>query len=115
MRCIFIKPNKKRCEANAMAECKHCFYHNPAISAEEKLEAQIRGGKANKIAIQAPLPAVSVKRTTDVVLLLDDTISRVRSGELDLRIANTIGYLSGHLIKALEVSDLEARLEELEK
>src|SRR3989338_6820943 len=115
MMCIFIKENKKRCGANPMIKSRFCFYHNPEVSQEEKLEAQIRGGMANKVGVKEPLPIIRVQNTKDVVSLLEDTISRVRNGSLDLKIANTIGYLSGHLLKALETSDLEERMEKLEE
>ena len=97
-----------------MAENQYCFHHNPAISAGIKKLAQSKGGQANKIMVQAPLPPLKINASKDIVGLLEDTIARVRSGEMDLKIATTIGYLSGHLIKAMETSDLEVRMEKLE-
>jgi hypothetical protein len=49
-----------------------------------------------------------------VTALLSDTINRVRKGDLDVRVANTVGYLAGVLLKSLEVGDLEDRLTQLE-
>lgn len=115
MKCIFIKENKMRCEANPMLKSKYCYYHNPEISQEEKLEAQIKGGMANKIMVRDPLPVIPLKSTKDVVVLLEDTISRVRDGSLELKIANTIGFLTGHLLRAFEVSELESRMETIER
>ena len=115
MKCIFEKTNGNTCEANAMAEGQYCFHHNPAISAEVKKLTQAKGGQANKIMVKEPLPPLKVSATKDIVVLLEDTIARVRSGEMDLKIATTIGYLSGHLIKAFEISELEGRIEAIEK
>jgi len=62
-----------------------------------------------------PLEPVTVEKVEDVVKLLADTINRVRSGELDIKIANCIGYLSGHLTKAMEISVLEQRIQAVER
>lgn len=113
MRCEFIKLNKEQCNANAMRNSQFCFTHNPETR-EAKQEAVIRGGKSPKKNYN-PLSPVELSDSKSVVSLLSQTINEVRQGEIDLRVANCIGYLSGHLIKALEVSDLEKRVDEIEK
>jgi len=45
--------------------------------------------------------------------LLEETINRVRRGPFDLRAANSIGFLAGTLLKALD-QRLEDRLAHLE-
>ena len=50
---------------------------------------------------------------TDVSALLADSINRLRRGQLDLRVANGIGYLAGILLKALD-QRLEERVAHLE-
>ena len=89
---------------------EHCFAHaNP----DGWADANHRGGQAVK---KNPhhLPALSLQQPTEVVVLLADTINRVRSGELDLRVANCIGYLAGHLIRAIETAELDDRLKTIE-
>jgi hypothetical protein len=49
-----------------------------------------------------------------VSLLLEETINRVRKGPFDLRAANSIGFLAGILLKALERGRVEERLDHLE-
>jgi hypothetical protein len=51
----------------------------------------------------------------DVCVLLTKTINDVRTGRLDPKLANCIGYLGGILVRAFEVSDLEKRLAMLER
>jgi hypothetical protein len=41
------------------------------------------------------------------------TIEEVRTGKLDPRIANTIGFLAGHLTRAYEVAELEHKVDEI--
>ena len=115
MKCTFTKENNKSCNANAMRTSKYCYLHNPEISEEEKFNVQSTGGKGNAIKVFEPLESMKIQEPSDVVLLLADTINRVRTGEIDLRVANCIGYLSGHITKALEIADLEKRIEVVER
>jgi len=98
-----------------MRGSKLCYFHNPHIPDEEKRQARAKGGQSNKIIIQSALPAIPLREVRDVVALLEDTTNRVRSGEVDIKIANTLGFLAGHLIKALELAQLEGRVEEIER
>ena len=112
MQCKFTKSNKKQCNANAMKSNEFCFTHNPNTK-EAKKEAVVRGGKSPKKNYN-PLPPVEIEDSGGVAKLLAKTMNEVRAGEIDLRVANCLGYLSGHLLKALEASDLEKRVEEIE-
>jgi hypothetical protein len=44
-----------------------------------------------------------------------DTINKVRSGKMDTKIANCIVYLSGHMVKIFEISNIEKKLDKLEE
>lgn len=114
-RCQFKKPDGTQCEAWAMRNSNYCFLHNPDISEEEKKAIQSKGGQANKIKVSEPLLPIKINQGKDVVLLLEDTINQVRAGEMDLKVANCIGYLAGHLIRAFEVSDLQNKVEMIER
>jgi hypothetical protein len=115
MRCKFIKPDGIQCNANAMNNSDYCYTHNPDISDDEKREAKQRGGQARALTIANPLPALQIKEPNDTVLLITDTIHRVRSGELDIKTANCIGFLSDKLLKAFEVAKLNDRVEIIER
>ncbi|HLL60219.1 MAG TPA: hypothetical protein VK338_00735 [Candidatus Nitrosocosmicus sp.] len=115
MQCNYIKENKELCQANAMKDGLFCYLHNPDISDEEKKLAQVKGGKGNIVKLDESLPEIKVDKAKDVVLLLEDTVNKVRSGAMDIRIANTIGYLCGHLIKAIEVAEIEKRVTTVER
>ena len=115
MRCSFTKPDEKQCNANAMSEADYCYTHNPDISDEEKREAKQRGGQNRAVAISEPLPPLTIAEPNDAVLLIVDTINRVRAGELDIRVANCLGFLTDKLLKAFEVSQLNDRVEVIER
>ena len=113
MKCEYIKQNNSRCGANAMTDSKFCFRHNPDTEVERNI-AVLRGGYALK-KNNSSLPPMKIEKSQDVVLLLVDTINKVRGGEIDTRVANCLGVLSGHLIKAMELSELEKRVETIER
>jgi len=115
MKCEFIKPDGTKCEAHAMKNSEFCYFHNPNISDEEKREAQSNGGKTKALTLKEPLPELALIKPDDAVLLIADTISRVRAGALDIRTANCLGFLSDKLLKAFEVSRLNDRVEIIER
>jgi len=115
MQCKGIKTDETQCNANAMSELDYCYTHNPDISNEDKREAKQRGGQNRAVAISEPLQPLAIAEPTDAVLLIVDTINRVRAGELDIRVANCLGFLTDKLLKAFEVSKLNDRVEIIER
>lgn len=112
-KCKKIKPDGNRCDAWAMSDGDYCFTHSPETK-DERARASQKGGQTPK-KNYTPLPALTLRRPDEVVVLLEDTINMVRSGEIDLKVANTLGFLSGHLIKAIEIADLDGRVETIER
>jgi hypothetical protein len=55
-----------------------------------------------------------LKTVDDVTKLLAETINGLRSGSIDSRIANTVGYLATGMLKALQQGDIEGRLRAME-
>lgn len=113
--------NRERCKAQTKAggHCQApaaerglCFFH----AHPEKLAALGReGGQKNRRgnADECDLPRRQLKNVGEVSELLEETINRVRQGPFDLRAANSIGFLAGILLKALD-QRLEERLAHLE-
>ena len=115
MKCIYSKDNGVQCNANAMTDSDYCYLHNPAISDETKRLNQIKGGENRSLTVTNPLQEIDVASGHDIFTLLNKTIKEVRAGEIDAKVANTIGYLAGVMIKAYEASVLEKRLLDLEE
>jgi len=111
--CKAITNTGRHCRSHPLKGKEYCFIHDPE-SQEVRSLALSRGGKTPK-KVQVQLDPITIITQKDVVLLLCDTINNVRSGGMPPRIANSVGYLAGHLLKALEASNLEKRVEQLEK
>lgn len=115
MQCTFLKPNGNQCKAHAMKDSEFCFLHNPEIETKEKREMQSKGGKVGKLAVDTPLPPLPIATPKEVMALLADTINRVRANEMPPQIGNTIGYLSGVFLKAVETAELKDKIDALER
>ena len=124
MHCKFKKTDGTVCKAFSLTGSDYCYWHSPDIDANQKCNARSRGGKSNKhipVSNRETKP-IQLKNVKDVVKLLEETVNAVRT-ELHatdsltskIKIANSIAFLSGHVISALEKSDLEKRLGEIEK
>ena len=50
----------------------------------------------------------------DVKNLLAEVMAEIRAGRMDPKLGTTLGYLGTSLLKAIETSDIEERLEKLE-
>jgi hypothetical protein len=55
-----------------------------------------------------------MKTSDDALALIALTISQVRRGQIDPKIANSVGYLTTIALRAIESSDFERRITELE-
>ena len=113
-KCKYRK-GKRCCKNYALTGDDYCFFHSPK-KAKERAKAQRKGGKKalgeKKRVLQGS--NIEIKNTSDIVELLNETINQVRTGEIEVKVANAVGYLSGICLKALEQGDMEKRLEALE-
>jgi hypothetical protein len=114
-KCQFRKKDGTICDANALLGQDVCVFHD-STKEEEGRRARRAGGLArSKPAVLPPdAPDVHLGTYKDVANLLGESISQVRRGELDPRVANAVGYLSGILIRALEQGVMEQRLCKIE-
>jgi hypothetical protein len=96
----------------ALAGQKHCALHaEPGRSAE----LGSRGGRRRAIYNPDNLKDFAAPKTAaDLRDLLAESIIEIRSGKLDPRVANALGYLGASYLRALEVADIESRLDALE-
>jgi hypothetical protein len=115
-KCEHKKPNGQRCRAFALSNERFCFSHSPSKT-RERQQARSAGGvlRSQKMAVLPPdTEATRLQSPTDVCGLLAETINQVRCGLMDSRIATTVGYLAGTLLRGLEHGQLDDRLTKIE-
>lgn len=111
-KCKYIRPDKTRCKGYAVRGDDYCFFHSEKYRKLRK-EAVLKGGNSLK-RNYGKSDEIIISCSTDVLKLLEQTINDLRQVKTSVKIANTIGYLSGIALKAIEQSDLEKRMEILE-
>lgn len=93
---------------------KYCFTHSPEHKSQHK-DAVRKGGSTLRVAKQSMiLPDIPVREIGDLRILLEDTISRVRTEPMTHQKANCIGYLANICIKAFELTELSDRISIIE-
>lgn len=106
--------NEKQCQAFAVSGSEYCFSHDPKLKDQKKL-AVVKGGKVSKRGPEVRLASVQIEDKRDVITFLTCVIDELRTGKLEVKRANSLGYLGGVLIKAFELAEMEERLEKVEK
>jgi hypothetical protein len=113
MQCEHKKRDGRQCKAPALNEKTRCALHaEPGRAAE----LGSRGGRRRAVYSADNLKDFAApKSAADVCELLAESMIEIRHGKLDPRVANALGYLSASYLRALEVSDFEARFNALER
>jgi general stress protein YciG len=116
------KPLPAQCKATTSSgePCKAkphkeglCFFHSDPKKAAELGR---KGGRHRAVYSPDGLKEFAAPRSAaDLRDLLAQSIIEIRSGKLDPKLANSISYLGAGFLRALEVSDLETRLQTLEE
>ncbi len=113
MQCQKKKRDGNQCRARARSGQKYCALHaEPGKAAE----LGSKGGRRRAVYSPDGLQEFTAPRTAaDLRDLLAQPIIEIRAGKLDPKLANSISYLGAGFLRAVEVADLQARLEELER
>lgn len=115
-RCEFIKSDATRCGANSRRNKRFCFFHDPAAKSARN-KARRSGGleRSHRRAVLAlDASDLHLKNTNDVLELLSETGSQLRTGQLDPRIANGLFYLCSIALTALKQGPLQDQLDRIE-
>lgn len=116
MRCKGKKKDGTPCQASAHPGKRYCCFHNPDL-AEQRAEGRRKGGinrREPTTTLPPDTPDLPLKSVADVVAALAQTINQVRTGRIDARVGNCLFVGAGVLLKAIQESDIEARLAALE-
>ena len=110
MKCHGMNGAGKPCGAPAVGGTSHCLMHSGRAA-----ELGSRGGRRRTVynpdclkEFPAPKSAADLRDT------LAQSIVELRTGKMDPKVANALGYLGASYLRALELADIESRLEKME-
>jgi hypothetical protein len=110
-RCSAKNRNGKACGAWALAGADKCALHT-----DPERAAQMGAKNGRRMALSQPQAERMEPPQTarDVRVALARTMAEVHARQIDTRTANALAYLATSLLRAIEVSDVEKRLDDLE-
>lgn len=103
----------KPCGGFAITGSKYCFAHDPS-QARKRAKARKQGGINRKTPKRTLNYPGEISKTKDVVPWVNAALEDTWAQENSSQRSRTIGYLLGVAMKALEVGELEERLDEIE-
>ena len=114
MKCKAIKSDGSKCRAYVMHGSEFCFRHDKNES-EQAHQASVDGGHARRSCNRLGV-SVCVKTPKDIQRLMAKAINSLWTGKMPSgNPAGSLGYLSKVYLEAYEKSELEERMELLEK
>src|SRR6266849_3720832 len=111
-RCQYISKIGSRCQADPQTGKAYCFFHDPGQKSKQAA-ARRQGGEARsrqtepEITLPPNLPAIPLRKASDVFELLSQTVNHFRRGQMEMRAAKAIAYLASLLLRALKQDALE--------
>ena len=82
---------------------------------ERAAELGRRSGKSRRPPDSAPIALLPPKTAGDLHRALGQIFSKVSSGEMDVKLGRSLGYIASVLVKTTELSDHEIRLRAMEE
>lgn len=114
MKCNFMKQDGE-CRANALHGSNFCFMHDPTKEEERKI-AVTKGGMAPKKFLLNNNEEIVMDTAADAKKFLSRVISDVWTGKIPATpVANTLGFLVRCFLDAQEKSEIETKVDEIEK
>jgi general stress protein YciG len=102
----------RQCAAPAVRGGIYCALHNDP---QRAAELGRKGGAKGRKVYDSPDREIPAPQTAcDVKNLLAEVMAEIRAGKMDPKLGTTLGYLGTSLLKAIETSEIEERLEKLE-
>ncbi|HEY5533737.1 MAG TPA: hypothetical protein VIL99_02175 [Ignavibacteria bacterium] len=115
-KCNFVKKDGSRCNARAIKGTDYCYFHSNDVPDEVRRAERSKGGKSKVLVIPAAQVQTEIKLNNpkQVTKFYSKLVNDVMSGTMDLRLATGVGYLLSGLLKAMELSEIENRISNLE-
>ena len=103
------------CNAAALRNDVHCYFHSDKITDEEKKQARQKGGEARKIRVSKDYENFELRNINDIIILNEKLINDVLQNKIDFRIISGIGYNLNLQMKLIQLETIESRISELEQ
>ena len=112
MQCQKKKRDGIRCGASSLSGKQYCALHSDPGKAAE---LGSKGGRRRTVYNLGDLKQFEPpKSAADLRDLFAESIIEIRTGKMDSKMANAFGYVGASYLRALEMAEIESRLERME-
>lgn len=111
--CEATRKGGGQCQMPPLQGSRYCWAHDPAKGAE-RAKARSRGGKMATRPAGDPGP-VELRDVASIMALIETAVRDTLKLKNTVQRNRAIGQLAGQALKALEVGEIETRLEALER
>jgi hypothetical protein len=98
-----------------MRDSDWCFNHDPARGADRARARKLGGQRGNRSASGPAAEPVPLRSVADVLALVEQVVGDAYAMDLSPERCRVLLTAAGQAMKALEVGEIEARLEALEQ
>jgi hypothetical protein len=116
MKCTGKTQDGQACRSHVRAGSKFCYFHDPA-SGEQRYAAQSKGGsKRSDLRVMPPPPFdFDLSDPRGIPKLLNFLVNSLLRGELDTKVANSIGYLADCAMRAHNAGELTEQVQQMQR
>jgi hypothetical protein len=116
MICIGKTQTGQPCRGHALTGSEYCFFHDPSLE-KPRLAAQSKGGSNRSRVVVMPTPHgdFDLEDPRQIAKLLTYTVHALVGGQIDTKVAYTLGYLGDCAVRAHNAVALVGRLAAMER
>lgn len=112
--CQTTRKDGRPCQAWALTGSSFCWAHDPTLAAERRAARSLGGRVRHGRTVATTTGAVQLGSVADVVGVLQRTLVDLFRLENSISRARAVAYCASVAVRALEVSELEQRVQRLE-
>lgn len=115
LHCHHKAQSGQRCKARPLRNGRYCFWHDPSKATARKEAGRTGGQRGRARTLPSETADFTVSDAASIVELLSRTVNQTLRGEIDPKVANAVGYLSGMILKAREQGEIDERVAKIEE
>jgi len=111
--CKSITKSGKKCRMLPLKNDVYCYIHSKLTTEQKRVS--LRNGGKSKVLICSDFPDMKLNTVSEINLFIVMLINKILKGEMDLRLGTGVNYLIQTLMRGMELSEFETRLNSIEK
>ena len=103
------------CNAAALRNDVHCYFHSDKITDEEKKQARQKGGEARKIRVSKDYENFELRNINDIIILNEKLINDTLQNKIPFQAMTSTAYNLNLQMRLIQLETIEQRLTKIEE